>query len=1312
MTLKETLQIYLNRLVDLSSRNRSIYLHKLLSSQMIDLKDLNFLNGSADFSIIQELLGKKKKIPLIALTDLRDEKNNLISIRLKRLQHLSKTIEGETGEKSLQLAWPFVEGKLMNGQLIRCPLIFFPVELVKEERQWILKKVSSEEPEFNRSFLLALANAGQLDSKKIMDENPVGGFSKEAVAFRNDLYAWIKGRLPINFSQELYEDKLTRFPDVNRSLDEDRLGFGQLALKPYAVLGHFSQSAGFLIEDYEHLITQEDSADLEQLFEKYFTRESESLESAREEQMYTVFPIDASQENVLKAVRSGHSCVVEGPPGTGKSQLISNLAIDYMCRGKRVLVVSQKRAALDVVFNRLSENGFGAFLGLVHDFRGDRKGLFEKIADQIQSLERYRELNRTVDAIQLERQFSQLSRLIESHSEYFEDFRKALFNTEECDVPIKELYLSSTLEESYFDMIQHYKRLTFDKVPDFLRDFKEYGVYYRKFQQSDSFWLHRVDFSNFSGSSQNRISEILDEIVLFKSHISDYLKKGESFEPAVLFELFGNKVKFGQLIQEMRDPETKEVLTRISEVKTEEIDLLWLQNKLDTVKKLLAHEGVDWYCSDEEVEECLTLAIQYAAKNKKWWSGFDWPWERKKYQRILELLEANQLEKEEINILISKLENRQNLNHQLTLLSAKDWLELPSRPFDFTSFNHFATVHLAAVQTKLTLHEWGKTGEFIYFRIKDPVNSERSLDWLRDQVNYLESKLGQWLVYFSKIQIQHLFVQSMGKDIHALKNELPKFFDELVAFDGLRKRLGSVEIALMEKILDTYPESSFNEMVGFFLSGLKHAWIDHIEKKYPVLREISTPKALNMQEELMSAVVEKWKISRFIAELRLREKTFQELEFNRLGNLLTYRELLHQVSKKKRVWSIKKLVESFESEIFRLVPCWLCSPETVSALFPMQQSFDLVIFDESSQCFVERGLPAMLRGKQAVIAGDSCQLQPFDLYQVRLDTDEEGLETENDSLLNLASNYFQKFWLQGHYRSSQPELIYFSNRKFYGGRLEMLSQRALLNQKIMPFQLHHVEGVWEKQQNHLEADKVVSVVRRIQSENPKDSIGIITFNFFQMELIREKLEVERQIDLERLKVKNIENVQGDEFDQVVFSTGYARNKKGKLIANFGLLSRQGGGNRLNVAITRAKKKIILVTSLNSRDFSQQQLKNEGIALLKNYFSFIERLVNGEELEHEERKLRGYESAWFLKDRLAERHKELNLNMYSASLWMDMAIRENGKYKGAILSDDDRLYGVGSAKEAFVYHPLQLKEKGWPYRFVFSRQYWMGQDFLG
>src|SRR5690606_4328566 len=145
---------------------------------------------------------------------------------------------------------------------------------------------------------------------------------------------------------------------------------------------------------------------------------------------------------------------------------------------------------------------------------------------------------------------------------------------------------------------------------------------------------------------------------------------------------------------------------------------------------------------------------------------------------------------------------------------------------------------------------------------------------------------------------------------------------------------------------------------------------------------------------------------------------------------------------------------------------WMASPESVSAIFPMESMFDLVIFDEASQCFAERGIPAMYRGKQILVAGDAQQLRPSELYQVRwVDEDIDSPDAEVESLLDLAARYLPTVHLQGHYRSKSLELMEFSNRHFYEQRLRLLPDRKIMNMENAPIVYHKVDGVWENQTN-------------------------------------------------------------------------------------------------------------------------------------------------------------------------------------------------------------------------------------------------------
>ncbi|GAB3649207.1 DUF4011 domain-containing protein [Echinicola sediminis] len=1310
--IKDVFQVYMNRLMDLSTKNRSIYLPKLIGSQMVDLKDLEFLERNNTFDYIEDLLGRKKKIPLIKVGDARDKHINELSNRLKRIQEHVQVAEEESGEKSLFVAWPFVEGKLADGQIVRCPLLFFPVKLIRDGSFWVLRKKSGDQPFLNKAFLLAYTHANQQAFKKEWWENPVENLSKDPTPFRTELYHYLKKELTLNFTQELFENKLEAFLETDRAESEKLFKTGVLQLKPYGVLGQFSQKSSFLMEDYEELMERYRVDGLDELFDEWFAGDREEVGSTKDGNMFNTFPVDASQEAVLKSVREGNSCVVEGPPGTGKSQLICNLVTDFISRGKKVLVVSQKRAALDVVHERLKEQGFGAFLALVHDFRADRKELFHNISSQINSLEKYQELNRSLDAIQLERSFSKTIRKIQNHADFFEDYRHALFNTEECGVPVKELYMDASFQDEHIELTQYYKHYHWNGLDEVLGDFKEYFYYRPKYESADSFWLHRVDFAQFTPNVIHRFKENLDEIKELKLTAENILGNllNQPFEFPLIYQSFEHKDRLEELQKSVSSEEIFSKLKELLRYPVKDLDRLWLVNKVDIVKKLLSEEGIEWSVKDGEEEQAYQKVLHVMSLRESWWKSLSLKFYRKEYREVWDLLKKNQLDndKDGLAVLAKMLENRLNLNHQYTLLERKEWIDMPSKPFDFTLCNHRFSVLTKAVNARFLLEELGLLSSYLISEKMDFDQFQMVLQELIGINGLIEMKAENWNNYFTTIQIKHLLTAPDDTKLDNVRQTILQDFTEIVAMDRLKKKLRAIDLEVINKLLDKYPEREFESLKEVFLAGLKMSWIEHIETKYPVLQQINLPKVKDSLREFSAAIDEKLKLSRYITALRLRENTFTELKYNRLNNLISFRELNHQVGKKKRLWTIKKLVAYFEEEVFKLVPCWMASPETVSALFPMESRFDLVVFDESSQCFAERGLPAMLRGKQVVIAGDKQQLQPFDLYKVRLDTEEDGIALEATSLLDLASNYFKKYALEGHYRSKDLSLIAFSNRHFYQDKLTMLPEMEALNQNRNSYKWIKVEGVWDKQTNLAEAKAVVNELREVLDSDEAFSIGVITFNFFQMELIKDLIDKDKRLARANVKVKNIENVQGDEFDQVVFSIGYAKNKSGKFTANFGLLSKEGGGNRLNVAVTRARRRITVVSSISGTDFKARQLMNPGVKLLKEYLEYVERVAAGEHVGIKELPLSGFQVGWYLKNRLIGKHGSHEVKNCTVSRLMDLELFKEGKVVGTILTDDDRLFAAKTAKEAFVYHPKLLKEKGWDVQHVFSREYWLNK----
>lgn len=1283
-------QTYLNRLTDLSTKNRSLYLPKLEGYGMLDLREFDFLTGESSFEVLRKSIEGKKKITLTPDLDPRSGEANQVSKALSRMAFRDQLTQEETGEQSFYLAWLFAEGKLINGQIVRSPLLLKPVQLSKENGFWNL--ISEENWQLNPAFMLAWRHAtGQQLSDDFSDEL-LENLPKDALEFRTALAKLLPEHFAIQVQSNLLEDQILPFPNSQISLDQERFCDGKVSLKPYAVLGQFAQKGSFLFSDYETLMKDHSESSLEELFQHFFL--SEKKETAiREENLFPVFPLDASQESALIKVRQGKSLVIQGPPGTGKSQLIANLVSDFIARGKKVLVVSQKRAALDVVFERLEKAGFGPFLGLVHDFRGDQKALFEKIKNQIESIEDYQSQNRGIDAIQLERELSLLSKTISRLSGKFEELRTALFDEKPAGIPIKALYLQADLNSSAFSHPQ-LLQLDFEKAKGFEQDLNIFSRYQKRF--SGSFWEKRISFSSVQPSDFAKISDALIGLENARNQLPKVLL-GEKVKP--YFQALWSKQGFLEKFQKLRFsltqlsyPEKDFALIFQSKEQKALLKIRqFLIQAIEASQKWKMELGSDLTGLSKELEALIPLSQSFFGKLQARFS-------KSKFPLVFQALAQNQLTFETQHLLAIQLECESKL--QIQAQSA----ELPKSAF-FSASGQFSD-DLIQVEKLLAWKESWKAvpeiQELLDWKKLSFSEFGAALDQIQTWSEGLSSQLVSYRLWLSEAQFLELMEKSVEQVFPENPINWPSVFAELKGFDQFLESWKFRELG--QQLARDFSALELKEVVSAFWNGWRLAWIGEIERQYPVLSEMGSLRLHHEMEELKNGLLEKRKNARHLALLRLREQVAEHLDYNRLGNRLTYREVLHQVSKKRQKWSIRKLVEELGEEVFRVLPCWLGSPETVSAVFPTDQVFDLVIFDEASQCPVERGLPAMLRGKQIVVAGDSKQLRPSDFYQVKWESEEEGMEYEAESLLELAAHFFENLQLRGHYRSADPGLIHFSNAHFYGNRLETLPDYATVKAGKTPFSWEKVEGIWENQINRMEAEAVLNRVRLILKEAPHDAIGIVTGNYFQMELIRELLWKSGFQDA-AIKVRNIENVQGDEFDQVILSLGYAPNREGKLVTNFGLLGKSGAENRLNVAITRARKMLHVISSIEPEDFRPGQLSNPGLALLREFLAFVKVQSNGRAIPAPDLKVLRFELDWSLKNQLLKSGSGFSKEVPSAV--MDLIFRDKEGNQKAILTDDQRFFDAPTAKAAMGYHPILLEEKGWNWEWTWSR-FWKAE----
>jgi hypothetical protein len=1329
--MQKILKAYLKRLTNLSSRNKSLLLSSLPAEQFLDLHQTDFLLSKPSFELLSQLIQRKSRIPLCEVQDPRFDRVNDISRKLRKIARTEKFIEEERGARDLYVGYPFVRGKFSDGSVVHAPLLFFPVTLRIDREQWCLFGRDDADITLNRSFALAYAHFNEARIPDETLEKTFEDFPKDALEFRTALYEWLKETpFRINFNQRLFEDTLQAFELLKSSDLQTLEKNGELKLYPELVLGIFPQAGSYLVPDYNQLLREAEQDTLtlpifpaseRTNLEEESKPDTDSLPEAalaekpvarlREEQILTPFPVDLSQENVIRLVKQGESVVVQGPPGTGKSQLICNLMADFAAGGKRVLLVCQKRAALDVVYQRLQTLGLDTFAALIHDFRNDRAELYRRLAEQIDKVDEYRQLNYSLDAVFLEREFTRESRQIDQIVASLEEFKAALFDETESGLSVKELYLSSDPELPKVDLRPYYRSFRLVEVADYRQRLASYATYRQRIGPQHTWREHR-SFAAYGLSDLQRMEDALGAWPDF------FQKQQGTFETltgtAFALDFLENKEdtagRLSDLLSLMADAETFRLFQRYAQSGQPAAErLAFVRQVVDML------EG--WRTDGIGLESTLTTAdlpvfraqlhkaldAKSSALKGQWWEWFG-----KEKESVRKVAAANglTLRPEDLQKLNSRVNNRMEL---------EQWLQSPLLAIgkeDIDSAGSFEDRYLACFQraeraADALLRLGRKPWQPVLHAVSRQAASQQDWttrmqglsDWLADW----QGQESRYMKFLVEDQWQKLLAEPQVYAQHLL-TDLRRDFDSLVEMDRLAEAFTPTESAVTSLVLATLSEEDNlrESAVALFDNSLRLAWIEHIEGKYPILRSVSSLKMREWEEQLQAGIERKQNLSRDITLMKLREATYQNLESNRLGNRTTYRELYHQVTKKRKIWPIRKVLEDLSEEVFRLVPCWMASPEAASTLFPMQAGlFDLVIFDEASQCYAEYGLPAAYRGKQVVVTGDSKQLPPSDLYRVRFEEnteeDESPVALEIDSLLDLAAQSLTQKQLTGHYRSSSLDLIDFSNRHFYKNTLRLLPDFRQVNDAEPGIHYLHVEGTWEKNTNAAEARKVLELVGELSESGL--SVGVVTFNFHQQQFIQELFEQEN-CTANGLFVKNIENVQGDERDVIIFSVGYAPDARGRLMMQFGSLNTQGGENRLNVAVTRARRRVYVITSLWPAQLQTDTAANDGPRLLKAYLQYAQDVSEGR-YRPQPALVESYRASQLLKERIAHQNPDYRRELPFA----DLTLKPDDTYESLLLTDDDLYYGSESVKEPHAYLPIILRQKNWPFQRVFSREYW-------
>ncbi len=1223
---------YKERLIEISGNNKCLYLKGIVRKGAYDighifegredkLSEFNsfvFEKSRIPLTLIcqrekkdiLENLGveaqiKKKALPLLGLSEddakkarlknekiARDESMRAMELEIGKLKELKREIEEiekETGRYELYVGYPFVFGTLSGGgskTVVKAPLLLVPARIEMPDEGTVQISVNeAEKIRINPALVLAYAQAKRLtiDQLELEFEELTALNSVKAVI----AYLAAAGvKIDCSNSKNIYSYQRFKEPD-------DR---GTLSVRYGAVLGRFPLSNS-IYNDYSLLEKKKLTTDaIDELLSPKKHKKKRKTQR-RNDHCYNVKMLDYAQAEVVRKVEKNGNMVIYGPPGTGKSQTIVNIITDAICKNKSVLVVSQKKAALDVVYNRLGNLSQKAMY--ITDESKQKSAFYARCLEAHQK----DMLESLIDVQALEKQYARLQ--------------------DEIDKSTRKL-------QTIFDILN-------TKRPFGLSLSEMYGISYIPAKNSTEFATYK---------------KMLDCRFLLSMSYEDMKNALDAIREKSIGTLYFNF---------LQDKEQNPIIDYMRS----DLDI----NTVSEVKGRL-----------EEIQKSRKGLFNIAK----------YPYYRQVLAYYYEIREDAKLDA--VVRLVSKF------NGGNALFSAKERAQVREEMLSTVSAIEHFIAEYDCLHRVLTPDG--------YLAVIDNI--------LRGNISYVRlvrDALENYLTY---------------RDINTLLSSLDENMQQILNFAYVNaKNL-----------------SSYNDILSSLLLVRIYHEVTLCEEEY----KDKLAKLLDFGN-ITSTIYTLKEQQLAIANTLCAGKSSKEYEtlYNTAKNNKDY---LYQISKKQKFWPIRRCMEQYSDFILSLFPCWLLSPENVSSLLPLTKGlFDLVIFDEASQVFIESTIPTIFRGKNIVVAGDAKQLRPSQTFMKRyLGADPELQDDlsvqaalEVDSLLDLAVARYESANLTYHYRSRHRELIDFSNEAFYNSGLQ-IAPNISENLKSRPIERHKIKGLWANRRNEAEAKHVVSVLKEISKTRKNDeTIGIITFNSdqqtciadmidkmaakdpeFRSFIIKESNRKENGEDIS-LFIKNLENVQGDERDIIIFSIGYAPNESGKLYTNFGSLSAEGGENRLNVAITRAKTKVIVVTSIEPEELKIENSKHLGPKLLKEYLMYVRAVANGDEEEtmavlarlhqgdskkqeligigtiEEQMKERLQRLGYKVKTKLGNKNSRISLAVYD---------EESDRYLIGIELDTDAFASGAPLLERDVFKPRFMQSRGWSILRIFSRDWWI------
>lgn len=972
---------------------------------------------------------------------------------------------------------------------------------------------------------------------------------------------------------------------------------------------------------------------------------------------------DPSQEAAVLHAREAPGLLVEGPPGTGKSQTIVNMVGDAIGREKTVLIVCQKHAALEVVHKRLVAEGLGDRIVMVNDVNKDRQPIIRAIREQLEAV-----IRRPSDvARQIRRKRESIAARIESNEATLDRHHLALHQVDEAvglsyrmllgeliqldqtgatpEVPALRALLQplnigylATLEEEVAPTVRHwlpakYESSALAQLQPFAADAATLNDFIDAFMG-----FSRAEDTRYAVLSTRQASFEVDDPLPHQTWLSSYgsefldLSEKQRMFLARWLPLFrsleSGEAPGSKLIEELRklsdslaacrssdyDSNLSPALTGVHAEKLEEVRILTARalepvgffgrlNVFRLIRKSRVAKFLETIGSTPTNERMETLLA--AVQLEQAWRPL-----RKEASRLHSQLSMPVLDGDAGPTLLATVSETLNA------------LRLTS-------------THAAHLQSAPWSHRMDSAAQAgtrdAFLKLFAEFDAAFARCQVRRDSLVALSSLNSWMQISWVEECQRAIIENAGNG--ARVGPVVSAMPTLAAYQLFRSRaarLSPLAIQLLatlrskEDYLSVFPAAELEEVTRRILNReARLAWKQVMEQ--------SSPELSMEQQELMQRVMA---LEALDNEMRLLNRQLLQVnyDYSAIRPVKEWEDITRLMGARAR--RLREFIELGSGlGLMKLRPVWLMNPDVASRVLPLTPSlFDTVIYDEASQMPIEYALPTLFRGKVLVVSGDEKQMPPSAFFSSKFESDEtnsfdgelpdeEATDQEKDEfdetwnrreikdcpdLLQLARVNLANARLQIHYRSSYRELISFSNAAFYANDLSVPVRHPEEVIKIeLPIEMIKVNGTYQDQSNVKEAECVTDILAQLWSapHGERPTVGVVTFNRKQAALIEEHIESRAETDAsfraaysqecERYEdgedmsvfVKNVENVQGDERDVIVFSSTFGRNSQGSFLRLFGVLGQKGGERRLNVAVTRSRKKIYMVTSMPIAEIS-------------------------------------------------------------------------------------------------------------------------------